>query len=100
METIVDIGLYIAYSLTILATLAAVSLSIAKLLQVPKELIKLLIGIALLLVLFFVSYFLSTDYGHVCNCEKVVSAFLLLSYVLFGMSFLGILYLSASRYFQ
>ena len=100
MATIVDIALYTAYGLTALATLAAIALSIVKLLQVPKEFIKLSIGIASLAIMFLISYILSSDYGHVCNCEKLVSAFLFLSYVLFGMSFLGIVYLSASRYFQ
>ena len=100
METIVDIALYAAYGLTILATAAAIGLSTAKLLQIPKEFIKLSVGIALLVVMFLISYALSSDYGHACNCEKLVSAFLFLSYFLFGMSFLGIVYLSASRYFQ
>ena len=101
MESIVNTGLYLAYGLFGLSTLAAVVLPIVKLFDAaPRKFIRLGIGLATVLVLFFVSYGIASDDGHLCNCSRLVSSLLIMAYIFIVLNFLGILYLSVCKYFK
>ena len=101
MNAIVNVSLYLAYFLVFLAVAGAIFLPIIKLVEAaPKELIKLGVGLGGILSLFAISYLISSDTGQACGCSRLVGSLLIMAYGLGILSFLGILYLSVSKYFK
>ena len=101
MESVINTGLYVTYALLVAATLSAIVLPIVKLFRIaPRELIKLGIGLASVLVCFSVSYGIASDDGHICNCSKLVSSLIIMVYIVLVLNFVSILYLSISKHFK
>ena len=98
MDTI-DIFIYGAYTLIILATVSALLLPLINALGNPKSLIKGFAGIAAIGLLFLVAYLIAgnevtpvySKFGVGPELSKTVGGFIGLAYLLMGGAVLGIL---------
>ncbi|TAH22540.1 MAG: hypothetical protein EAZ08_01320 [Cytophagales bacterium] len=100
MEIAIDIGLYVSYLLVIVAIAAAVVLPVVYSLGDPKSLIGVGISVAALLILFFVSYVLSSDeitnpkaaatYGVTPGTAKLIGGSLIMMYLMFVGAIIGV----------
>jgi hypothetical protein len=101
----IDIALFLAYALTILAALAAVAFPIFNAVSDPKNLIKSGIGVGALLVIFLVSWAISDNEVTPLYIEKEVGAdlskfvggLLTMMYVLTLGAIGGIIYTEVSK---
>lgn len=96
----VDIGLYASYLLVGLSALAAVGIPLIQSFDDPKSLIKSGLGVAALLVVFFVSYAMSEGVAvgdTTATASKMVSAGLVTTYVFFFGAIGGIIYTEISK---
>ncbi|WP_224996366.1 hypothetical protein [Cesiribacter sp. SM1] len=105
-STLLDIFLYLGYFLVIIAVAAAIILPLIKSLDHPQSLIKVAGGFILLLVIFGISYALSsgdlaarypdlTEQG-----SKLVGGALITMYILIVLAVLGIAVTEVSKYFR
>lgn len=94
----IDIGLYVAYGLLLIAAIAAIVLPLINSFSNPKSLIKSGIGIAVIAVLFIVGYIIAdsgvtskyTTLGVGEGESKFVGGALLTMYILFIIAIVGI----------
>ncbi len=105
-------GLYLSYFLVISAVAGAILLPlITSLVLDPKALVKSLIGFGALLLLFLLSYFSSGNEvapafqgkGPITitsGISQLVGGLLYLTYILIGLTVVGIAYLEASKLFK
>ncbi|MCG8389665.1 MAG: hypothetical protein MJA30_29200 [Cytophagales bacterium] len=100
MENFVDIGLWVAYILILVAIVSAVVLPIINSLGDPKSLVKPLIAIAVIGVLYVVSWALAGDalnakavaLGVSAGVSKAVGGALITMYILFIVAIVGIVF--------
>ena len=100
MENFVDIGLWVAYILILVAIVSAVVLPIVNSLSDPKSLVKPLIAIAVIGVLYVVSWALAGDalnakavaLGVSTGVSKAVGGALITMYILFVVAIVGIVF--------
>ncbi len=86
----IDIMFYVTYALLAASVLGAIVFPIVNLVGNPKKAKSALLGIGMVLVLFFVSYFMSgsevlesyTKYGITAGVSKIIGATLLMTYIL------------------
>lgn len=96
---LIDIGLYVAYGLLIIAALAAIALPLISSFSQPKVLIKTGIGVITIVVLFLISYAIAdsgvtakyTTFGVGEGISKFVGGALITMYILFIVAFVGII---------
>lgn len=110
MESLIDIGLYLSYALTIAAIGAAVIMPIIYSLGDPKSLIGVGVSVAALLILFFISYVLSSDeitnpkaaaqYGVTPGGAKLVGGSLIMMYIMFVGSIAGVVISEVTKIFK
>ena len=95
-----DIGLYVGYGLFLVAVLAAVVLPLINALKSPKDLAKSGMGLAALLVVFFISFGLAgsevtakyTAQGIGESSSKLIGAGLTMFYIVFIAALVGIVF--------
>lgn len=104
----VDIGLYVAYGLLIIAALAAIILPLVNSFSNPKSLVKAGIGIAVLVVLFLIGYVLASDevtskyttLGVGEGISKFVGGALITMYILFIVAIVSIIITEVNKAFK
>lgn len=103
----IDIFLYIAYALTLLAAIAAIVFPIINSMNEPKSMIKSGIGIGGLLVIFLISWLISgneftayqaSEFGINATLSQFVGGLLIMMYLLIAIALGGILYTSFSKF--
>ena len=95
-----DVGLYIGYTLLIVAVLAAVVLPLIKAVQSPAELLKSLYGVVALLVIFGIAYAVSGSgvrpnwavVGVGEGTSKLIGAGLITFYIVVVIAFAGLIF--------
>ena len=97
---ILDVGLFVGFGLLILTAAAAIILPLVNSLKTPSTLIRAGMGVAVLLVLFLISYglagseinarYIAAGVGE--SASKLVGAGLTLFYILLVASFIGIIF--------
>lgn len=100
-----DIGLIIMYILLGIAIVTAVVLPLVNALKEPKSLLQSLIGVGVIVGLFFIAYAISGNevtakyqiYGVSAGTSKLIGAGLISFYVLFVVSLLGIIFSEISK---
>lgn len=103
-----DISIYTAYLLVIVAALSAIVLPIINSLGDPKQLLKGLIGIGVMLVIFFVGYLLSGNEVTAvylknevdAQASQLVGGALIAMYIFFIVSFASILVTEVLKLFK
>lgn len=103
-----DISIYTAYLLVIVAALSAIVLPIINSLGDPKQLFKGLIGIGVMLVIFFVGYLLSGNEVTAvylknevdAQASQLVGGALIAMYIFFIVSFASILVTEVLKLFK
>ncbi len=104
-----DISLYAAYILVIVGALAALLLPIISSFSDPKQLVKGLMGIGILLVTFFVGYLLSGDEItatyirngiDAANASKMIGGSLIAMYMFFVVAFGSIIVTEVIKLFK
>lgn len=95
----IDIGLYASYALIAFCAIAAIGIPLVQSFGDPKSLIKSGIGVAFLVVVFFVSYAIADDsaVGTTATTSKFVGAGLITTYVFFFGAIIGIVYTEISK---
>lgn len=96
----IDIGLYAGYLLVAVCAVVAIIMPLIQSLGDPKSLIKSGVGVALLVVVFFVSYAMAdgTAVGEATEgTSKMVGAGLFTTYVFFFGAIGGIIYTEISK---
>lgn len=99
MET-TDIGLYVGYAVFIVAVGAAIIFPLINALKTPANLLKSLAGIGVLVVVFIIAYALSGSevsikaaaVGINASSSKLISAGLIMFYVVLIASVLGVIF--------
>ncbi|WP_020533874.1 hypothetical protein [Flexithrix dorotheae] len=105
---IADYGLRAAYILVILAAIVAVVMPIIKSVQDPKSIIGSLVGIAVLVVVYFIGYALAGDevtpkymeFDVDSGMSKLIGGALTMFYIMLVVAFLGIIYTEVSKLFK
>lgn len=95
-----DVGLYIGYTLLIVAVLAAVVLPLIKAVQSPADLLKSLYGVVALLVIFGIAYAISGSgvrpnwavVGVGEGTSKLIGAGLITFYIVVVIAFAGLIF--------
>lgn len=108
MDNIIDILLYLAYALVIIAALGAIILPLIKSLDDPKSLLKAGIGIVILLVIFGISYVVSSDevtnvytkFNVDAQASKIIGGVLITTYAFFVAAFASILFTEVAKNFK
>lgn len=95
-----DIILYVGYGLVLLGAISAILLPLIKSLDNPKSLMKTGLGIVVILVLFFISYSISTNevlpkfegepFNLTPGMSQLVGGFLITTYILVIITVVGI----------
>jgi hypothetical protein len=96
----IEIGLYLAYGMIILAALGAIVLPLFQAAGDPKSLMKSAIGVVAILVVFFIAYAISgnevTDLYRQFNVtessSKMIGGIIITSYLLILIAMVGIIY--------
>ncbi len=102
---LVDIGLWVAYVMVIVALLGAVVLPIINAASQPKLLIKPIAALIGLVVLFFIGYAFAGESlnpravtaGVTGGISKMVGGGLICMYVLFAVALIGIVYTEINK---
>ncbi len=106
---IFDISIYVAYLLVIIAALAALVLPLVNSLSDPKQLVKGLIGIGVLLLTFVVGYLISGDEitgtyirngVDAPNASKLIGGSLIAMYMFFIVGFASIIVTEVIKLFK
>lgn len=108
MENIIDILLYLAYGLIIVAALGAIILPLIKSLDDPKSLAKAGMGVGILLVVFAVAYVISdnevnniyTKFNVDAQASKIIGGVLITTYIFFIAAFVSILFTEVAKNFK
>ncbi len=103
MEAFVNIGLFLAYILIVVCIVTAVGMPLIKAFGDPQSLKKIGLGVGALVVVFLVSYFLSTGVemgDKSATTVKLVGASLTTFYILAVGAILGIIYTEIKKAFQ
>ena len=108
MEQIVNIGLIVSYILVVVGGLSAIILPLINALNNPKSLMYAGIGVAGLLVFFFIGYLMAGDEvtanyiknGVDAGTSKMVGGALICMYILTIFAIVGILYTEFSKMFK
>jgi hypothetical protein len=103
-----DIGLYVFYALLFIAVAAAVIFPILNSIKEPGALVRSGIGIAVILVLFGISYGLSGStlsrsaiaFGLSEGNVKLISAGLIMFYIVLILAILALIYSEISKAFK
>ena len=98
--TLISWGLYLGYLLFFLAVVALVVLPVMNALKEPKEMVKSAGGIGILVAVFLISYVLSGDevtlkaasLGVTAGSSKMIGAGLIMLYIIFIISVIGLFY--------
>lgn len=95
----IDIGLYAGYALVGLCALAAIVIPLVQSFDDPKKLVKSGIGVAALVVIFFISYAMAdgSTAETTETTSKMVGAGLFTTYVFFFGAIVGIVYTEISK---
>ena len=101
----IDVGLYIAYTLFIVATLSAIILPVVNAIKTPGALVRSLIGVGFLVVLFGVSYALSGSSvsadnaarGFTETSSKLIGAGLIMLYLSLVLAVVALVYSEISK---
>ncbi len=102
-------ALYIAYVLVAVATVAAFLGPVLSSLNDPKSILKSLVGIGILVLLFFVGFALSdndmqpkwaTDFNVNPGISKNIGGALIMTYIMFILAFVGIVVSEISKFFK
>ncbi len=88
------------YGLFVVAVGSAIVLPLIQALKAPKEIVKSGLGVLVLVVIFGISYALSGDevtpkyaaLGIDANASRMVGAGLITFYIIFALSFVGVIY--------
>ena len=105
---LVDIGLYLAYLLIIIAMVAAIVFPLIYVIKHPKEGKDILIGFGAMLAIFLISYLIASDnvlpgwteYGVGPTEAKFISAGLIAFYILMIVAVVTALYAEISKLFK
>ena len=97
---LIDIGIYVTYVLFFVALISAIVLPLINAIKNPAGLLKSLFGVGGLVVLFLVSYGLSGDevsakaasFGLDSGDSKLIGAGLILFYIVFVLSAVGVVF--------
>ena len=109
MEVFVsEFGLYTAYTLFAITTLAAIVMPFVKAFQEPKQLLRAGIGLVGLLVIFLISGILSGDEvtamyttkGVGIGLSKLIGGMLIMMYLLISITIGSILYTEITKMFK
>lgn len=101
----VDIMLYGAYLLVIVATLGAIILPLINTLGNPKSLLKSVLGIAVIGVVYLISWSISGDevtakyikFDITSTSSQVIGGVLITTYLLMGIAVVSIVYSEISK---
>lgn len=101
----IDVALYIAYALTILAGLAAIIFPIINSINDPKSMAKAGVGLLGVVVVFVISWAISSNEVTAAYLEfkvdsglsKFIGGLLITMYALTGIALLGIVYTEVSK---
>ena len=104
----IDFVLYLGYGLLVIAALASLILPLVSALGNPKSLVKTGAGVAILLVLYGISYALSgsevtevyAKFGVDSSASKVIGGVLTTMYLLLFVVVIGIVYSEISKLFK
>ncbi len=102
---IIDIALYLSYTMVLVAILGAVVLPIIKSMDNPKSLVKPLGGLIGFIILFFICYAFAGDglnakavaAGVTSGISKFVGGGLIAMYILFIVAMIGIVYTEINK---
>jgi len=102
---IVDIMLYGAYLLVIVAALGAIVLPLINALSDPKSLLKSVLGIAIIGVIYLIGWGISGDevtakyiqFDITSTSSKVIGGVLITTYLLMGVAVISIIYSEISK---
>lgn len=103
MEAFVNIGLFLAYILIAVCILAAVVMPLAKAMGDPQSLKKIGMGVGGLVVVFLLSYLISSGEStgeESASTVKMVGASLTTFYILALVAILGIVYTEVKKAFE
>lgn len=100
MESFVNIILYVSYLLAVIAILGAIILPLINAIGNPKSLLKSVLGIAVIGVIFLVSWSISGDevtavytkFNITSTSSKVIGGVLITTYLLMGIAVLSIIF--------
>lgn len=103
-----DIFLYLAYTLVIVAFLAAVLLPLVSAIGNPQSLLKSGVGVLFIVALYFIAYAFSgsevtlaySEFDVGPELSKIVGGTLIMSYLLLGFAIAGILYTEVNKIIQ
>ncbi len=98
--SLISAGLYFGYFLFFVALAALIALPTMNALKAPKEIAKSAAGLVALVVIFVVSYALSGDevtlktasYGTTAESSRLIGAGLIMFYIVFLVSIVGLVY--------
>lgn len=101
----IDIALYLAYTLTILAGVAAIAFPLISSVGDPKSLVKSGIGLGALVLIFLISWAISgaevtavyEEFEVGASLSKFIGGILTMMYVLTGIAIVGIVYTEISK---
>lgn len=104
----IDVGLYITYTLFFIALGAAVILPLINAIKAPANLLKSLYGVIALIVVFIIAYALSGSYvkpqwavlGITEGTSKLVGAGLITFYIVIIAAVIGLIYSEISKAFK
>ncbi len=110
MEFWIDIGLYLSYLLVVVSLVASIVMPIIYSLGDPKSLVGIGISVAALLILFFISYVLSSDeitnpkaaaqYGITNGGAKLIGGSLIMMYLMFMGAIVGVVVSEVIKIFK
>ena len=100
-----NIFLYLAYTLVIVAFLAAVLLPLISAIGNPQSLLKSGLGVLFVVALYFIAYAFSgsevtqaySEFDVGPELSKIVGGTLIMSYLLLGFAIVGILYTEVNK---
>jgi len=103
-----DLGLYVFYALLFIAVAAAVIFPLINSIKEPKALVRTGIALAAVLVLFGISYGLSDStlsrnaigFGLSESTVKLISAGLIMFYIVLALAILALIYSEISKAFK
>jgi len=103
-----DIFLYLAYTLVIVAFVAAVLLPLISAVGNPQSLLKSGMGVLFIIVLYFVAYAISgsevtqtySEFNVGPDLSKTVGGTIIMCYFLLGFAIVGILFTELNKIFK
>lgn len=95
----IDVGLFAAYILVILCTLAAIIIPLVQSFDDPQSLVKSGLGVLGLLVIFLIGYLVAdgSAEGATETTSKMVGGGIITMYIMFLVAIVGIVYTEISK---